>query len=105
MAELLTVKEENGKIYSNIRGEWLVATPEEKVRQHFIIYKLVNYYGYPLECIDEEYKVDCKGRGIHSTRADIVVYKSKEDKEKNYNAFIAIECKTETVKIRLEDFY
>lgn len=105
MSEKLSVKEENGKIYSYIREEWLVATPEEKVRQHFIVDELVNYYGYPLACMDEEYKADYKGRGTHSTRADIVVYKTEEDKENNYNAFIVVECKAETVKIHLEDFY
>ncbi|MCR5766187.1 MAG: N-6 DNA methylase, partial [Treponema sp.] len=103
MAEL-TVQEKNGKIFSYLRNEWLVAKPEERIRQAYIV-KLVNEYGYPLEVMTEEYKTDFKGRGTHPTRADIVIYKSKEDKENNYNAFIVIECKSDNVTIHLEDFY
>ena len=100
----LTVQEKEGKIYSHIRNEWLVKTPEEEVRQKLVV-ELVNKYGYPLENMVEEYRTDFKGRGVRSTRADIVIFKSKDEKEQNYNAFIVIECKAETVKIRLEDFY
>lgn len=100
----LTIQEKEGKIYSHIRNEWLVKTPEEEVRQKLVV-ELVNKYGYPLENMVEEYRTDFKGRGVRSTRADIVIFKSKDEKEQNYNAFIVIECKAETVKIRLEDFY
>lgn len=100
----LEVLEKDGKIFSHIRKMWLVKTPEEEVRQTFIV-ELVNKYGYPLEVMSEEYRTDYKGRGVRSTRADIVIYKTKEDKENNYNAFVVIECKAETVRIRLEDFY
>lgn len=100
----LTIQEKDGKIYSYLREEWLVKTPEERVRQELIV-SLVNNFGYPLSVMTEEYKTDYKGRGVRSTRADIVIYKSEEDKKNNYNAFIVIECKAENVKIRLEDFY
>ena len=70
-----------------------------------LVTDLVNKYGYPLEVMIEEYHADYEGRGARSTRADIVIYKSKDDKEHNYNAFIVVECKAETVKIRQEDFY
>lgn len=100
----LVVREENGKIFSHIRNKWLVKTPEEYVRQNLVV-KLVNEFGYPIEVMAEEYCLDYKGRGVRSTRADIVIYRSKEEKEKNYNAFIVVECKAENVKIREEDFY
>lgn len=100
----LALREENGKIYSPVRNKWLVKTPEEYVRQNLIV-KLVNEFEYPLEVMAEEYCLDYKGRGVRPTRADIVIYKSKEDKDNNYNAFIVVECKAETVKIREEDFY
>ena len=102
--EQLTLQEKDGKIYSPIRKEWLVKTPEEEVRQNLVI-DLVNKFGYPLSVMSEEYRADFKGRGVRSTRADIVIYKSEEDKNKNYNAFIVVECKAENVKIHLEDFY
>lgn len=101
---MLEIKREKGKIYSPIRDKWFVETPEEKVRQELVVI-LVNKYGYPLDVMAEEYHTDYEGRGVRSTRADIVIYKTKEDKENNYNAFIVVECKAETVRIRQEDFY
>ena len=100
----LEVKKNDGKIYSYIRDKWLVCTPEEEVRQNFIC-KLVNDYGYPIELMSEEYRPDLVTRGVRSTRADIVIFETKDKKDKNHNAFIVIECKAENVKIRLEDFY
>ncbi len=104
MNNTLEIKRENGKISSHIRKKWLIETPDEKVRQELVTV-LVNKFGYPLDVMIEEYRTDYEGRGVRSTRADIVIYKSKEDKKKNYNAFIVVECKAETVKIRQEDFY
>ena len=74
---------ERGKIYSYIRDKWLVCTPEEKVRQEFVC-KLVNDFGYPLDAMEEEYKPDMEARGIRSTRADLVVYRTPEERKKNY---------------------
>ncbi len=102
--ERLEIKRENGKIYSHIRKKMLVETPEELVRQEYVC-TLVNDYGYPLSVMSEEYKADYKGRGVRSIRVDILIYKSEEDKKNNYNAFIVVECKAETIKIMLPDFY
>lgn len=102
--EKLTVEVKNGKVHSFIRNKELVASPEEIVRQNLVA-KLVNDFGYPLDVMAEEYRPDWETRGVRSTRADIVIFKSKQDKEHNYNAFIVVECKAETVKIRQEDFY
>ena len=96
---MLEVKRQNGKIYSHIRDKWLIETPEELVRQSLVV-MLANDFGYPIDVMAEEYRTDYEGRGIRSTRADIVIYKTKEDKENDYNAFIVVECKAETVKIR-----
>ena len=102
--EELKVVEKDGMIYSFIRKRDLVATLEERVRQNFVAL-LVNRFGYPLEVMAEEYSPDYQGRGTRGTRADLVVYKSKEDLQNNYNAFLVVECKADNVKIRLEDFY
>ena len=91
-------------VYSHVRDKWLVETPEELVRQSLVI-MLANNFGYPIDVMSEEYRTDYEGRGIRSTRADLVIYKTKQDKENDYNAFIVVECKAETVKIRQEDFY
>lgn len=100
----LEIKRENGKILSFIRNKMLVETPEERVRQEFVML-LVNKFGYPLEVMAEEYSPDYQGRGVRGTRADIVIWKNIEEKINNRDAFIVVECKAETVKIRLEDFY
>ncbi|MBQ2644399.1 N-6 DNA methylase [bacterium] len=100
----MEVQVEGNKIYSPLRDKWLVLTPEEQVRQSYIC-RLVNVYGYDLEQMDEELKVNNSHRGQGKARADIVIWKSKEDKKNNKAAFIVVECKAETVKIRQEDYY
>lgn len=104
MALKLEVQINGNKIYSPLRDKWLVLTPEEQVRQSYIC-RLVNVYGYDLEQMDEELKVNNSHRGQGKARADIVIWKSKEDKKKNKAAFVVVECKAETVKIRQEDYY
>lgn len=104
MALKLEVQINGNKIYSPLRDKWLILTPEEQVRQNYIC-RLVNFYGYSLEQMDEELKVNNSHRGQGKARADIVIWKSKEDKQKNKAAFIVVECKAETVKIQQQDYY
>lgn len=98
------VKIEKNKIYSFIRDKWLELTPEEQVRQSFVCH-LMNHYGYKLEQMSEELTVSNASRGLGKARADIVIWKSKEDKLASKNAFIVVECKAENVRIRKEDYY
>ncbi|SCX09525.1 type I restriction enzyme M protein [Lachnospiraceae bacterium YSD2013] len=100
----LEVQEKDGKIYAPLRGKWLVAKPEEKVRQKYITI-LVNEYGYSLDQMDQELKVNSSKRGSGKARADIVIWKSKKDKDDQKSAFIVVECKAENVKIHVEDYY
>ena len=104
MALKLEVQVDGNKIYSPLRDKWLILTPEEQVRQNYIC-RLINFYGYSLEQMDEELKVNNSHRGQGKARADIVIWKSKEDKQKNKAAFIVIDCKAETVKIQQQDYY
>lgn len=100
----MDMKIENNKIYSPIRDKWLILTPEEQVRQNYVC-RLVNFYGYDISQIGEELKVNNSHRGQGKARADLVIWKSKEDKQKNKAAFIVVECKAENVTIRQEDYY
>ena len=100
----MDMKIENNKIYSPIRDKWLILTPEEQVRQNYVC-RLVNFYGYDISQIGEELKVNNSHRGQGKARADLVIWKSKEDKQKKKAAFIVVECKAENVKIRQEDYY
>ena len=49
----LAVRRDKGKIWSHIRSKWLVETPEETVRQQYLLI-LVNEYGFSVDQIDEE---------------------------------------------------
>ena len=100
----MEIKCENGKIYAPLKNKWLVETPEEIVRQKFICL-LVDSYGYKLEQMSQEVQVNNSQRGQGKARADIVVWKSIEDKNNSKNAFLVIECKAENIKIREEDYY
>lgn len=104
MNNKLEVKIENGKIYSFLRDKMLVCTPEEKVRQEFVC-TLVNDFGYSLNQMAEELMVNNSQRGQGKARADIVIWKSKEDKNDGKAAFIVVECKAESVKIHQEDYF
>lgn len=100
----LPIKRENGKIFCPLKNAWHIETPEEKVRQEYIKH-LVEDYGYSLDQMAQELKVNNSQRGQGKSRADIVVWKSKADKEASKAAFIVVECKAESVRIREEDYY
>lgn len=100
----LEYQEKDGKVFCPLIDKWLVAKPEEKVRQRYIC-TLVNDYGYLLDQMAQELKVNNSQRGQGKARADIVIWKSKKDKEDKKAAFIVVECKAENVKIRVEDYY
>lgn len=100
----LEYQEKDGKVFCPLVNKWLVAKPEEKVRQRYIC-TLVNDYGYPLDQMAQELKVTNSQRGIGNARADIVIWKNKKDKDEGKAAFIVVECKAENVKIHVEDYY
>ncbi|MCQ2310208.1 MAG: type I restriction enzyme HsdR N-terminal domain-containing protein, partial [Paludibacteraceae bacterium] len=100
----MDVKIENGKIYAPLKGQWLVEKPEERVRQQYIC-RLVDIYGYELNQMGQEVSVNHAKRGTGRARADIVIWKSAQDKNSNKNAFIVVECKAENVTIHEEDYF
>lgn len=100
----LEVQEKDGKIYCPLKKAWHVSTPEERVHQYYIAI-LANKYGYSLEQMDQELKVNNSKRGQGKARADIVIWKSEQDKKDKKAAFIVVECKAENVKVRVEDYY
>ena len=78
----LKIKRENGKIFCPLADSWHIETPEEKVRQEYIKI-LVENYGYSLDQMAQEIKVNNSQRGQGKARADIVIWKSKQDKNGN----------------------
>ena len=108
--EEIKVKEENGKIWCPLKNAYHVSTPEERVRQTWVC-KLVNEYGYSLEQMAQEVSVTTskkssgEARGDGNARADLVIWKSKEDRLAEKRAFIVVELKAENVRVRVEDYY
>ena len=97
-------KYEKGKIFAPLQNKYLEAKPEEKVRQEFIC-RLINDYGYTLEQMAQEVQLTSSSRGTGRASADVVVWRTKEEKEQNKTAFLVVELKAEALKLKPEDFY
>lgn len=100
----LEVRVEGNKIFAPLKGKMLVRTPEEEVRQEYIC-RLANHYGYSLEQMGQEVKVNNSQRGQGKARADVVIWKSKADRLKDISPAIVVECKAEHITIREEDYF
>ncbi|MCX7872752.1 MAG: N-6 DNA methylase [Verrucomicrobiae bacterium] len=96
------VRDGKGKIWSHIRQIWLDETPEESVRQSYLLV-LVNEYGFTLEQMGEELEVT--GRGSGHARADFVIWRSAEDKAQGRSPLIIVECKSDNVTISVKDYF
>ena len=97
-------KYEKGKIFAPLQNKYLEAKPEEKVRQEFIC-RLINDYAYSLEQMAQEVQLTSSSRGTGRASADVVVWRTKEEKEQNKTAFLVVELKAEALKLKPEDFY
>ena len=100
----MQIQIEGNKIFAPLKAKWLVQTPEEKVRQEYIC-RLVNHYGFSLDQMEQEVKVSNSKRGQGKARADIIIWKTKEDKNNSKSPIIVIECKAEHITVREEDYY
>lgn len=91
--QVLALSEKDGKYYLEClkRKKSIQAKPEEIVRQ-LMIYRLVNFYKYPLNRMDVEVDVQF-GREVGSKRADIVVYR-----EDGRTPYLMVEVKKPDVK-------
>ena len=94
----------DNKIFAPLKNKWLMVKPEEKVRQEYIC-RLINNYNFSVEQMSQEEKVTNSQRGQGRAMADIVIWKSKEDKAQQNSPAIVIECKAEHITIREEDFF
>ncbi len=89
------------QIYSPVRKTWVQLTPEERVRQEFLLV-LINEYGYSLDQIAEETPVT--GRGSAQARADFLIWRTPDARKRQEHALIVIECKADNVTISLRDY-
>jgi len=92
----LRIKQEDGqnKIFDPIRKKWLLLTPEEHVRQSFLLY-MNQVNDYPLGLTETEKQVT-----LNNTikRADIVFY------DQRLKTRVIVECKAPKIKINNEVF-
>lgn len=100
----LEVQIDGNKIYVPLKNKWLILKPEETVRQEYICH-LVNIYGYSLEQMSQEEQVNNSKRGQGKARADIVIWKTKDEKNNRKKPVIVVECKAEHITIREEDYF
>lgn len=86
------LKEEGTKkfIFDELRKVWLVITPEEWVRQHFIFY-LLHVKKYPAALIAVEKRLKL---GELTKRFDILIYNA------NHQPWMMVECKASSVALK-----
>ena len=91
-----SVKSEEGRslIFDPIRRKYVVLTPEEWVRQHFVNY-LVDHLGFPasLIALEKEFSFNRMKK-----RTDIMAYNSAGE------ALLMVECKAPEVRINQKVF-
>jgi type I restriction enzyme M protein len=92
----------DSRIYSPVRGRWLPLTPEERVRQEYLLV-LTGEYGYSIDQIAEEESVT--GRGSAQARADFLIWRSVQERADNRPAMIVVECKSDNVTISARDYF
>lgn len=102
-AQQLQIKDD--KIFAPLKSKWLKLTPEERVRQEYIIILMSDRYGYSAEQMAQEVKVNNSKRGQGASRADILVWRSAQDKKDKKSPLIVVECKAQQVTIREEDYF
>lgn len=100
----MEIQIKDNKIFAPLKDKWLVLKPEEEVRQKYIC-RLIDNYGYSVEQMDQEIQVSNSQRGQGAARADIVVWKNKEDKENSKSPIIVVECKAEAITIHEADYF
>jgi type I restriction enzyme M protein len=100
----LEVQIKDNKIFAPLLGKFLVLKPEERVRQEYIC-RLVNDYGFSLEQMGQEIKVNNSQRGQGRAMADIVIWRNSKDKNDSKSPIIVVECKAEHITVREDDYF
>ncbi len=92
---LANLKLKNDKIWDVLRKKYVLHTPEEWVRQHYIHY-MINTLRYPLSLMASEKLVKYNGL---SKRCDIVAF------SRELAPIAIVECKAPKIKITENTFY
>lgn len=92
------------KIDFPIKKDMLFKSPEEKVRHEYID-RLINYYGFNINQIEQDAKIKDIKKNRILAKADIVVWRSFEERKNKSIPLIVVECKAEQVTIKAEDYF
>jgi hypothetical protein len=90
----LKSKENKTLIFDKLRKKYMVLTPEEWVRQHFVHF-LIDKKNYPTSLIALEKQLTINNR---KKRTDILVFNTEGTPE------IIVECKAPTIKVTQDTF-
>jgi type I restriction enzyme M protein len=90
-----------GYVWAPLRGDWLLARPEEIVRQR-MVHRLHTEYGYALDQMRQEVSTQS---GRHSPQADIVVARDADALKANRDYILVVELKAESVSILPNDYW
>tara|TARA_R110001592_G_scaffold899_3_gene4701 strand:- start:1142 stop:1585 length:444 start_codon:yes stop_codon:yes gene_type:complete len=90
----LKSKENKTLIFDKLRKKYMVLTPEEWVRQHFVHF-LIDKKNYPTSLIALEKQLTINNR---KKRTDILVFNTEGSPE------IIVECKAPSIKITQDTF-
>lgn len=82
------------QLFDPVRKKWVVATPEELIRQQWIS-RLHHESNFPLSMLSIEKKLIVLGL---EKRYDLVAY------NKEFKPYILMECKSENVKLNQKSF-
>jgi type I restriction enzyme M protein len=93
-------RNDKGEVYCPLVKEYRSPTPEELVRQSYILH-LNRHYGYSFDQMLQEQRQQV---GRRSPRVDIVIW-SSPDVVRRESPKIVVECKAETVAIHQRDYY
>lgn len=89
------LKLKTNQVWDRLRKKYVLLTPEEWVRQHFIAY-LIDHLGYPEGRMASEYTVDYNGM---KKRCDVVAF------DENLRPAVIVECKAVSIEISENTFY
>jgi type I restriction enzyme M protein len=96
----ITYKEKDDKIWSAIFKKWVIKTPEERVKQKYLQI-ILTQYGFSLDQIAEIVFNNEESREHHVA---FVIWHTSQEKARDVQPMIVIECSSSNVSIKKEDF-
>lgn len=100
----MRIEIKGNKIKAPLKGNdiWIPISPEEEIRQKYIC-RLVNIYGFTTKQMTQDY--DYSKITDKKIKSDILVWKNEISLKNNEKPLIFIECKSDSIIIRPEDYF